>query len=190
MDHAWLAPSLNEVYGRIAATFKPIRGASSQLLVQNEAKPFLLWQMIDTQTTHTRKCITSDMKWEGWCVSIWTVHRSVSSSLPIFFSLYYQSGMFSVSIRICLEQNPFLIKPKLHVARAETCRMDELLDGYIGGCVRDTSSDFNMPFSHIFACFNMNSYLWKGMNSKPHAEHYKHYWLQRWVAASICAGEA
>lgn len=137
MDHAWLAPSLTELYGRMAVTFKPIRGALSQFLVWDKAELCLCWQIgwwiADDAHTLARTRVALAVKWEGYWVSIWTVHGDLSffffSSRLIFFASTH-TGMFSVSIQICLELGfaSCLIKPKLLTAGW----MNGWTDGWMG----------------------------------------------------------
>lgn len=140
MDHAWLAPSLTELYGRMAATFKPIRGAPSQFLVWDKAELGLCWQIgwwiSDDARTHTRTHRHHTQRKVRRLVSLHLDRPQISFFFlsHFIFVASVHTGMFSVSVQIWLELGsaPCLIKPKLHMAREENHRMDEWLDGWTG----------------------------------------------------------
>lgn len=82
--------------------------------------------------------------------------------------------MFFIPVQIWLDLSlaPYLIKSKLHASAGP---VDGWRADIVCVCVAATSSGFNMnPSSHILACFNMNSYMWKAMNSVLVP-----YWLRR-----------
>lgn len=176
MDHAWLAPSLTELYGRMAVTFKPIREALSQFLVWDKAELCFCWQIgwwiADDTHTHT---LVHTHHTRREVRRLLSLHLDCPQLSFFFFSRFIffasaHTGMFSVSVQIWLELGcaPCLIKPKLLANRENTTGwMNGWMDGWVvGGRVCEASSGFNMcSSSHILGCFNMNSYLWKAMNS-------------------------